>query len=62
MNHIGTKTIKTSRLILRRFALEDASSMYHNWASDDQVTKFLAWPTHPNVDISRYAILACDRK
>ena len=52
MNHIGTKTIETPRLILRRFTLEDAPAMYRNWASDDQVTKFMTWPTHQSVDIS----------
>ena len=52
MNHIGTKTIETPRLILRRFALEDASSMYHNWASDPEVTKYLMWPTHQSVEVS----------
>ena len=32
MNHIGTQTIETERLILRRFALSDAQAMFDNWA------------------------------
>lgn len=46
MNLIGTETIQTPRLILRRVALSDALSMYKNWASDKEVTKFLSWSPH----------------
>ena len=53
MNKIGTKTIETKRLILRRFRVEDADDMYSNWASDPEVTKFLTWPTHESVEGTR---------
>ena len=43
MNHLGTKTIETERLTLRRFAVEDAEKMYENWAGDPEVTRFLLW-------------------
>ncbi len=56
MKHCGTKTIETNRLILRRFVIEDAQSMYTNWASDDEVTKYLTWPTHGNVDITKFIL------
>ena len=46
MKHLGTKTLETSRLLLRHFCIDDAQAMYHNWASDDRVTKYLTWPTH----------------
>ena len=46
----GTQTIETDRLILRQFGPEDAPAMYKNWASDPEVTKYLCWPTHPDVD------------
>lgn len=52
MQHIGTKYMETERLILRRFALEDAEAMYQNWASDDEVTRYLSWPNHAAVDVS----------
>ncbi len=52
MNHQGTKELETDRLILRRFRIEDAEEMYVNWASDDEVTKFLTWPTHPSAQIT----------
>ena len=52
MNHIGTQYIETERLILRRFELSDAPAMFVNWASDDEVTKYLTWPTHADVSVT----------
>lgn len=53
MNHIGPVRIGTPRLTLRPFTENDAQAMYDNWASDPEVTKFLTWPTHPSVEITR---------
>ena len=53
VRHIGTQRIETNRLVLRRFALDDAQAMYENWASDGEVTRFLTWPAHQNVDVSK---------
>ncbi len=52
MTHIGTQRIETERLILRRFELSDAPAMFANWASDDEVTKYLTWPTHTDVSVT----------
>lgn len=57
IEHKGSRILTTPRLMLRPFRLEDAEAMYANWSSDVDVTRFLTWPTHPNVDVSR-AILA----
>ena len=56
MNHLGTKKIETERLILRPFVVEDAQAMYENWASDDEVTRFLTWPTHGSQEISKMVL------
>ncbi len=53
MNHKGTKTIETKRLILRPFRESDAEPMFRNWASNPEVTKFLTWPTHETVESSK---------
>lgn len=53
MNHRGTILLETDRLILRRFVVKDSDAVYNNWASEDEVTKFLTWPTHPNVEVTR---------
>lgn len=53
MTHTGTVPLETDRLILRRFAPEDAAAMYANWASSEEVTRFLTWPAHPNAETTR---------
>lgn len=52
MTQIGTQYIETDRLILRRFERFDAQAMFDNWASDDEVTKYLTWPTHTDVSVT----------
>ena len=54
MKHCGTQRLETERLILRQFVSEDADAMFKNWASDSEVTKYLTWPTHSSVDVSKY--------
>ena len=54
VDHQGTQVLTTLRLTLRPFTPEDAEDMYRNWASDPEVTKFLMWPTHASVDVSRW--------
>ena len=53
MEHKGTIRLETDRLILRQFKIEDAENVFNNWASDDEVTKYLTWPTHSSVEMSR---------
>ena len=53
MEHCGTQRIETNRLVLRRFSTNDSEAMYRNWASDPEVTKYLTWPAHTDVEISK---------
>lgn len=53
MKHCGTQKLESERLILRQFVIDDAAAMYKNWISDDEVTRYLMWQTHPSVDVSR---------
>lgn len=48
-----TRELRTERLILRRFVIDDADAMYANWASEDEVTKFLTWPKHADTEVTR---------
>ncbi len=52
LTHKGTQTIKTERLILRRFAIDDAQMMYDNWAKDKRVTKYMTWEPHASVEFT----------
>lgn len=53
MKHLGTVALETERLVLRPFVVEDAESMYRNWAGDPEVTKYLTWPAHASANVSR---------
>ena len=50
MQHKGTVTLTTERLILRRFEPGDAPAMFRNWASDPLVTRYMTWPPYTDVD------------
>ena len=53
LKHKGTKTLETNRLILRRASTADAEPMFRNWANDPDVTKFLTWPHHGDMEVTR---------
>ncbi|OPJ62111.1 GNAT family N-acetyltransferase [Clostridium oryzae] len=52
MNNLGTKKLVTERLILRKITDNDANDMFSNWASDSEVTKFLTWKEHDNINVT----------
>ena len=52
----GTKTIKTERLILRKFKLKDAGAFYSNVGSDSNVTKYVVWNVHKDLNVTKNAI------
>jgi ribosomal-protein-alanine N-acetyltransferase len=52
MKHLGTKELETNRLILRKFELSDTEAIYYNWANDNEVTKYLMWPTHKDISVT----------
>jgi len=45
--------IETERLILRKFKKEDALQMFINWTHDEEVTKYVTWSAHQNLDETR---------
>ena len=55
----GTVRLETEKLILRQFTEADAESVYRNWASDPEVTRYLTWPTHTCVEMSRWYMDFC---
>ena len=56
MQHAGTKTIKTQRLTLRKIELTDAGMMFRNWANDDEVTRYMRWAAHKDVEETKATI------
>ena len=55
-NYLNDKCIETERLLLRKPRIEDAKPMFNNWASDPEVTKFLTWPSHENIEATNEVI------
>ena len=56
MEAIGTQTLQTDRLILRRFVESDAEAMFQNWASSADNLTYVTWDTHPNLEVTRNSI------
>ena len=52
LNLIGSQPFDTARLKIRPFNIKDAQYIYKNWASNDNVTKFLNWNTHKSIEES----------
>ena len=48
--------IITERLILRKVKASDAAPMFSNWASDPEVTKYVTWLPHENIETSKMLI------
>lgn len=53
MNHKGTQHLETDRLVLRKFKKDDVEDVFSNWASDDDVTHFLTWPSHKDRSVTK---------
>lgn len=46
LTHIGTNTVETERLILRRFSDTDDDSMLRNWIADEAVQSMYSEPVY----------------
>lgn len=53
MEHRGTQTLRTERLLLRRFRMEDTDQVFENWAGDARVSQFVSWNPHPDREVTR---------
>lgn len=53
--HKGTKVLESSRLVLRRFGIDDAEAMF-KYASDYDTTKFMRFSTHQSIADSKTII------
>ena len=53
INHKGTKCITTERITLRPFCYDDAENMFKNWVNDPEVTKYLSWTPHGNLNVTK---------
>lgn len=52
MNDLGTVTLETERLILRRLTKDDAEEAFENWTNDPETAKFVTWDPHGTVEVT----------
>ncbi len=57
VNHKGTATLETARLVLRRFEASDAQQMFVNWASDAANLEYLGWNAYGSVEDLKATLL-----
>lgn len=48
-----TPILETERLILRPLALSDCEAIFNGWTSDPEVSRFMRWNTHENIEVTR---------
>ncbi len=46
-------TLETERLILRPYRMDDDEAMFYGWANDPEVTKYLTWSPHTDIETTR---------
>ncbi len=51
--------IKTDRLVLRAPNVDDASTVFTGWAQDKEVTRYLTWHPHQQIDETKEFIQNC---
>jgi RimJ/RimL family protein N-acetyltransferase len=55
-------SLETPRLMLRRAELADAEAVFERYASDEEVGRYMAWPRHTSVDMTRRFIEWSDQQ
>ena len=50
LEHKGSIDIKTDRLLLRKFQVNDAEEIFATWTSDERVAKYTSWYAHKNIE------------
>jgi ribosomal-protein-alanine N-acetyltransferase len=52
--------LETERLLLRRPRAEDVPAIFARYASDPEVTRYMAWPTHTSIEQTRAFVAFSD--
>ena len=48
--------IETKRLLLRPWEIDDAPILFNGWANNEEITKYLTWNPHANIEITKSII------
>ena len=52
-NDYKTGKLATDRLILRHIKKDDTEQVFNNWANDPEVTKYMTWNAHENIETTK---------
>jgi ribosomal-protein-alanine N-acetyltransferase len=52
---------ETKRLVLRKPRLDDARAIFEGWAQDQEVTRYLTWRPHEQVEQTQEFVQSCIR-
>lgn len=50
LNHFGTQSVETERLVLRRFKYSDNEAMLKNWIADEKIQSMYSEPTYTTTE------------
>lgn len=50
MKNLGTVTLETKRLVLRKVTVNDAEIAFKNWTNDSKTTRYVTWKPHGTVE------------
>lgn len=56
MNHLGSRELFTHRCILRPFEERDIDIAFKNWCNDEEVTRYLTFSPHKDVETTKEVI------
>jgi len=58
---IAPETIQTERLILRQACREDAPAIFNGYAQNPEVTRYMTWKPHKNIQETEQFLSACQK-
>lgn len=53
-------SLETARLVMRRARPDDAAAVFHGWAQDEEVTRYLVWRPHLSIDEAVSHVQRCE--
>lgn len=53
LTFLNNERLETKRLFLRKITIDDAQAMFDGWCNDPEVTKYLTWNPHENVEVTK---------
>ena len=56
LQHQGSKTLSTAKLVLRPYREGDAQAMFDNWCGRAELARFLPWAPHQDIGVTKQVL------